>query len=35
MYHVIKRDGAETDFNIAKISVAIQKAFDAASVIFC
>ncbi len=29
MYHVIKRDGAETDFNIAKISVAIQKAFDA------
>ncbi len=29
MYHVIKRDGAEADFNIAKISVAIQKAFDA------
>ncbi len=29
MYNVIKRDGAELDFNISKISVAIQKAFDA------
>ena len=29
MYNVIKRDGAEADFNISKISVAIQKAFDA------
>ena len=29
MYNVIKRDGAEADFNIAKISLAIQKAFDA------
>ena len=29
MYKVIKRDGAVTDFNIAKISSAISKAFDA------
>ena len=29
MYQVIKRDGAVTDFNINKISAAIQKAFDA------
>ncbi len=29
MYNVIKRDGQETDFNISKISTAIQKAFDA------
>lgn len=29
MYNVIKRDGAITEFNIAKISAAIQKAFDA------
>ena len=29
MYNVIKRDGGEADFNISKISVAIQKAFDA------
>ncbi len=29
MYNVIKRDGAEAEFNISKISVAIQKAFDA------
>ncbi|MDR3293974.1 MAG: ribonucleoside triphosphate reductase [Clostridiales bacterium] len=29
MYQVIKRDGAITDFDIAKISAAIQKAFDA------
>ena len=29
MYKVIKRDGAVTDFDIAKISSAISKAFDA------
>ena len=29
MYNVIKRDGSEAEFNISKISVAIQKAFDA------
>ncbi len=29
MYSVIKRDGSEANFDIAKISVAIQKAFDA------
>ena len=29
MYNVIKRDGAVTEFNISKISAAIQKAFDA------
>ena len=29
MYQVIKRDGKVADFNVAKISAAIQKAFDA------
>ena len=29
MYKVIKRDGAVADFDIAKISSAISKAFDA------
>ena len=29
MYSVVKRDGSEAEFNISKISVAIQKAFDA------
>ncbi|MBQ0146415.1 MAG: ribonucleoside triphosphate reductase, partial [Lachnospiraceae bacterium] len=29
MYQVIKRDGKIADFNVAKISAAIQKAFDA------
>ncbi len=29
MYKVIKRDGTEAEFNISKISVALQKAFDA------
>ncbi len=29
MYSVIKRDGSQAEFDIAKISVAIQKAFDA------
>ena len=29
MYRVTKRDGAIADFNINKISAAIQKAFDA------
>ena len=29
MYNVVKRDGAVTEFNISKISSAIQKAFDA------
>jgi len=29
MYNVIKRDGAVTEFNISKITAAIQKAFDA------
>lgn len=29
MYQVIKRDGATAEFNIAKISTAITKAFEA------
>ena len=29
MYQVVKRDGSVTDFNIAKISAAISKAFEA------
>lgn len=29
MYQVVKRDGKITDFDISKISHAIQKAFDA------
>lgn len=29
MYQVIKRDGKISEFDIAKISNAIQKAFDA------
>ena len=29
MYQVVKRDGKVTEFNIAKISLAITKAFDA------
>ena len=29
MYQVTKRDGAVAEFNIAKISAAITKAFDA------
>ena len=29
MYNVVKRDGSEAEFDISKISVAIQKAFDA------
>ena len=29
MYQVIKRDGKTVDFDLSKISAAIQKAFDA------
>ena len=29
MYQVVKRDGKVTEFNIAKISLAITKAFNA------
>ena len=29
MYRVLKRDGEKVDFNISKISLAIQKAFEA------
>lgn len=31
MYQVIKRDGKQADFNLSKISAAIQKAFEAQS----
>ena len=29
MYQVVKRDGALVDFDISKISAAVQKAFEA------
>ena len=34
MYNVMKRDGTIADFDIAKISVAITKAFEAEKVAF-
>ena len=32
MYKVVKRDGKQADFNLAKISDAITKAFDATQI---
>ena len=35
MYQVVKRDGTIADFNISKISLAIQKAFEATAADSC